>query len=383
MNNKIIIEPIFDEGYVTICLACSNEYAPFACVTINSLITNSIENINYDIVVMSTDISKQNINLISQAHKKDNVSIRFINVETYIVSKEFYTWAHFTKFTYYRLLVPDVFSKYDKVLYLDSDIIVNRDISPLFDINLKGYLLAAVRDTHVVGRMNENKKSVSECDNNRGKINRNPGLDYYKNTIGVEDKISYFQCGVSLYNIKEINIIFKPGYLINQATKIDFIWMDQDLINTIFKGKILPLDNKWNVMIYNNFPIIDEKNLPEPYKKQYFAAREDPYIIHYIGKRMPCFHPTADMYYYYWQYARNTPYYELLISTMINTKVANTLNKLKSENIIETKKKSLKYKLKHYCILPIVNKFFPYGSKQRKKLKENYFSLRRWDYYEE
>lgn len=51
-----------------------------------------------------------------------NSSIRFINVKEYFKDRSLVTPAHFTVEIYFRLVMPDVLKKYDKVIYLDSDL---------------------------------------------------------------------------------------------------------------------------------------------------------------------------------------------------------------------------------------------------------------------
>ncbi|MDS7999096.1 glycosyltransferase, partial [Streptococcus pneumoniae] len=46
---------------------------------------------------------------------------------------------------YARYLISRLITE-DRVVYLDSDIIVNGDLSPLFELSLGDYSLAAVRD---------------------------------------------------------------------------------------------------------------------------------------------------------------------------------------------------------------------------------------------
>ncbi|MCH5207650.1 MAG: glycosyltransferase family 8 protein [Oscillospiraceae bacterium] len=365
MDNTI--KPAFDLNNVAVCLACSNAYSVFACVTINSLIQNSSADNNYDIIVMNTDISENNMDKIqSISDGYDNVSIRFFNVSEFIGNKTFYTWGPFTKFTYYRLLVPDIFEQYRKIIYLDSDIIVNHDIAELFNTDVNGWLMAAARDTHVMGRL---------CS---PEIN---DVSHFIEDVGVDDGISYYQCGVLVYNIDECRKAFPRGYLLQEGSTRQLKWLDQDLINILAKGKIYTLENKWNVMIKNN-PIIDEDYLIEPYKSNYYTARENPYIVHYIGQSMPCYKPAADFYELYWKYARTTPYYELMISMMIDVKIGRFKQSLVEEYQLAgkvEKSSSPKKKFKEKVIMPVVNLFFPKGSKRRQSLKRAYFKMRGWE----
>ena len=297
------IPPIRDEA-VTICFSSSNEYAPFLCITISSIIHNASPNNYYDIVILTTDMSENNKGIIARfVGQYSNFSVRFMNIKRFVEDKTFFTWAHFTAFTYYRLLIPDLFCNYEKVIYLDSDIVINVDIAKLFHDDVEGYLLAAVQDSHVMGRINPKHPSYSES-------------DYYLDVLKA-DVYGYFQAGVMLINIREFARRFAPGELIEKAGQSHYRWLDQDLLNVECQGHVKRLKNNWNVMIVNNPQKIDEEYLSEEDYNAYMAARRDPWVIHYVGRSIPCYNPSADMYSYYWPYARNTPYYELLISKMI------------------------------------------------------------------
>lgn len=295
-----VIEPAFDKNNVAVTIVSSDEYAPFAGIVIASLITNSSEQNNYDIVVLTNDMYQRNIwKLENMANCHENVSIRILDISKLIESFSFYTWAHFTSNTYYRLLTPDVFVHYEKVIYLDSDIVVNHDIAELYATDITDYYIGCAYDTHV----------VSYC-------TRKPALEqreYNEKKLGLKKPEEYFQAGVTIFNIKKIQEDFEEGYLLTQAIKHKLRWLDQDLLNMLFQGHIKRLPIKWNVMVSNLPDNLDEYFLPDDLKREYFDARKDPYIIHYVGRAIPCYTTTPDLYEYFWKYARKTVFYEILI----------------------------------------------------------------------
>lgn len=292
------LKPFFSGNPNAICLSSSEAYAPFASLVLQSIASHSNPKFKYDIVILTTDISYKTQRVLQQSVKNKNISVRFFYVNRYIQGLNFFTWAHFTKNTYFRLLIPDIFSAYKKVLYLDSDVLVCHDISPLFEENLNGCYLAAALDTHV----------VSYCH-----IKSRTSYQYNKETLGLKDPTMYFQMGVSLFDVCKINTDFPPLFLINCTQKYRFQWLDQDILNKVFAEKIKQLPNKWNVMVANNYPTLDEYFLPTELRKEYMEARLNPYIIHYIGRAMPCFHKRSDMSEIWWEQARKNPYYEYFL----------------------------------------------------------------------
>ncbi|WMV07841.1 hypothetical protein MTR67_001226 [Solanum verrucosum] len=59
----------------------------------------------------------------------------------YLLAFRFYYGFHFVIFTSSILLFPNL----DKVIFLDDDIVIQRDLSPLWDINLSGKVNGAVK----------------------------------------------------------------------------------------------------------------------------------------------------------------------------------------------------------------------------------------------
>ncbi len=355
MSDEVLLSPISNINNVAICLVCSNEYSPFTGVTITSIAENSSKCFNYDIIVFSCDLSENNKILLKNCTlKRNNISVRFRNVSSLVNGLSFYTREAFSPVTYFRLLIPDIMFNYDRVLYLDSDIIVNHDVAELYNIDMGEQLFAAARDTHVVGSL-QNKKQKQEQ------------FDYFTNIIGIEDMSSYFQCGVLLYNIKRCRERFPKNYLIKEATQRRYLWLDQDFLNCKAKGFFYPLENKWNVMVING-DNVDEENLDEDLKEEYRLAREDPYIVHYVGQAMPCNMENADFEQLYMRYAQISPYNEYIIK-----------RKEMTRQLTKKRESSIKYKLTNKVMRPIYDKLFPKHSKRRKKIRKIYFKFRGWD----
>ena len=303
-----------NDASVKICLVSSDEYVPYLSVTLESIRQNCNSDNSYEIMILTTDMTPRNQNIITKMFITDNnISIHFINVNQYVEQINFYTWAHFTKFTYYRLCIPYILENLDKIIYMDSDVVVNTDLYNLYNIDVESAYICATRDTHVVGTVNP------KC----------PYYDsYYENELGIQEPINYIQAGVMLMNLSRIRTDFPDFELLKIASENKFRWLDQDLINKYFQGNIKYIDNYWNLMIFNDPEHICEYYLEGDIHLDYFTSRDNPGIIHYVGRGMPCFNPWGDMFWYYWKYARSTPYYELILSTMIDQKLMKESQRL-------------------------------------------------------
>lgn len=359
------IQPVFKENFAAIALVASDEYAPFASVVVASIIANANNEHNYDIVVLTNDMLQRNRwRIEKQAEEHENVSVRVLDISKMIENFSFYTWAHFTSNTYYRLLTPDVFSLYEKVVYLDSDIVVNHDIFEIFEIELDDNYLAAAFDTHVVAYCTQNPPLEQR--------------DYNIKQLGMENPELYFQAGVSLFNIKALRNDFEEGYLIKQGVSHKLRWLDQDLLNMLFYGKILRLPNRWNVMVSNEPQSLDEYHLPTELRQEYYEARREPYIVHYVGRSMPCYTTQPDLFEYFWKYARMTEFYEILVQRMAIDYAEKLAESVRIQMRQEMGQKSAVHRGKG-IIRSIADFFLPKGSKRRIYVKRFLFSFKKWN----
>lgn len=82
---------------------------------------------------------------------------------------------HFSNIIFYRFLAPEMFKEYDKIIYIDSDVLFLGSITSLFRIDLSGKILAAVDTSqffgipyHLVGEIDRYLASglmVINCEN--------------------------------------------------------------------------------------------------------------------------------------------------------------------------------------------------------------------------
>ena len=357
-NQDTEIEPAFSKNSVTVCFSSSDYFAPMCGVTISSLIANTDSKRFYDIFVMITDMSVQNINLLKGlASGHTNISLRFIDVTEIIESYKFSLASYYTPFTFYRLLIPKLMCKYAKVLYLDSDMVVNKDIAELYDTDLTGFYLAATLDLPVMCWQLMDDTSP---------------MHQYLDSLDLLQPGTYMQGGVSLYNISEFNKSFSTEFLLEKATERTYLTCDQDLINIYCKGRIKFVSQKWNMVnmkdaheeFYNDW-------LPQKYYDEYIEARKDPYIVHYGAQMMPCFEAGVDYYPLFWKYAKQTPFYEQLLSILAVSMAQGNIKKIQEmENDLWDTLGNLQKNKKKKTYMKLCDFFFPRGSGRREFLKK-------------
>ena len=297
--------PAFKENNIPVALAADNNFIPYLAVTLKSIIDNSNTKNNYDVLILSSDISESNKKLIQLLAKEcKNFSIRFINPKRYLQSFSPFLHGHFGHIeTYYRLLLPQLLPEYSKIIYLDSDMVVLDDIAKIFETDVSEKLLAACRDADSAGLYNGCQV---------GKKN------YIDNILQLKRPYDYFQAGTILLNLEEFRKTYSLEELLEFSASEEWQLQDQDVLNKLCEGRIAYLDMSWNVMV--DLYGVRVKNVisqaPHWLTDLYMTSRKNPKIIHYAGPEKPWFSPEMDYGWQFWTYARNTPFYEILIKRM-------------------------------------------------------------------
>ena len=268
---------------VNICFAVNEKYALPLRNAIYSVVKNADASRCYDILVMTKNLSEEAGHTISSALADcDNVSVRFIDMTSY---EEKYLEGvlpiqeYITVETDYRLfLATELFSKYDRMIYLDCDTLVLGDIAELFDTDLEGKALGAVEEYSF--RYKEYQQNPVFVE---GKPYSMRG--YCTNLVGVPSMEDYFNAGLLLFDLSLFRKLTTVGDMMTALRQKHFLMNDQDVLNYIIKGEFKHLDVGWNYLItYEFLREGNNKVLKEKFSDVY---RDEPKMIHYVGHRKP------------------------------------------------------------------------------------------------
>lgn len=286
---------------IPVVFAADGNYVPMLTTTIHSMLANASSDYYYDIFVFARGMSSEDMRIMRQVYAEPGkVSLTFYDVSRIVESYELATNnAHISIETYYRFLVQELLPHYDKVLYLDSDIIVSGDVSQLYATELGDNLLAAVRDLDFLGNVN---------------MKGGERMRYAKDVLGMKDPYAYFQAGVLVLNTAAMRNLHSVKEWLKFASDSRYIYNDQDILNAECEGRVLFLDYRWNVMTDCMGRIANVLSYaPLREFEAYLASRNDQLITHYAGAEKPWTKRSCDMAPLYWRYARQTPFYERLV----------------------------------------------------------------------
>ena len=274
-----------NQNTIPIFFAVDDGYVPFLAVTLQSLLDNSSKNYIYDLKILYTSLSEENKKKILKFESKD-VKIEFVDLNYYIeeIQQKLHTRDYYTKTTYYRLFIPNLYPQYNKALYLDSDITVLGDISELYNEDLEDNLVGAIPDGSV--------RQINEF------------AEYVERVVGMADYRRYFNAGILLMNLEQMRKIDFQSKFLYLLENVKFsVAQDQDYLNRICKGRTKLLDAGWNVMPLPTDTPREEKDIK---------------IIHYNLIYKPWHFDNVLYQEYFWKYAKKTEFYDIAME-MRNT----------------------------------------------------------------
>ena len=299
------IEPVFESDYYTIVFSFNNDYCKYFAVALQSLIDNACADKKYDIIVFCADIEEKNKNLLYKI-LPPNFSLRFFDMLNYLNNQfsnlKLKTMNSWSIEIYYRIFIPLVMPSYKKVLYLDSDTVVNCKISELFEIDFEGNEILAVRDT---------TPQVFNLERNRERF------EYVTNCLKLKNEKNYFNSGMIMFNLKNISKSNYRSRVLDAFNIENLLYPDQDILNVMFEDSVKLISSKWNFCCGD---VVWDRNflnlLSGEYLQDFKAAMKNPKIIHYTSPRKPWNYTLEINFDIFWQYARKSPFYEEILYKM-------------------------------------------------------------------
>lgn len=354
VSKPVLLEPVFGESLkppVALVLSANEYYVPYLGVLLESIRETSSNDRCYDLVVLHKDITARSQAVLRRVVEAENISLRFFNTSRFIRDYEskLFLRGHFRIETYFRLFMQDILPSYRKALYLDADMVVVKDIADLYDEDVEGYLLAAVRDADTAGLYNGFEPQKKH---------------YLDNVLKIEEPYGYFQAGTILFNLDEFRRRYTVTELFDFAASYEWELLDQDVLNYFAQGNVKYLDASWNVMMDWRDIRIKEiiGRAPRPLYLEYMKAREKPAVVHFAGPDKPWSVPESDLADYFWDYATRTPFMPVLLDRLIAARADASYVGMK-ERI---------WNMLH----PLYVKMFPNGTSRREKAYRIYQKVR-------
>ena len=271
-----------DRKTVPIFFAVDDNYATYLTVALESLKDNASDKYFYDINILIEGLSERYTSVISSM-QEDNIKITFCDVTEKVntLCERLHLRDYYTRATYYRFFIPDMFPQYDKGLYLDCDIAITRDVAEMFITPLGNNLVGAMSD-----------EVITDID----------VFGTYSEVVLGVPRSKYFNAGILVMNLREMRKMrIEEVFASLLNVKTYSVAQDQDYLNVICYGRVKMLNLLWN-------------KTPTPYSD----PDKIPYIAHYKINFKPWKYDGILYGDLFWKYAERTPFYAELLASKNN-----------------------------------------------------------------
>ncbi len=243
---------ILETETIPIVLSADHKYLMPLGVTIKSIIDNKDKETRLKIIILDGGLDDADKKTISSLAKKNaEIEYQVINKNNF---SDFPEKRYFSLAATYRLIAPEIFD-YEKILYLDCDTIVLKDLNRLYKTDISNHVLAAIRE-----------KSET-----------------YVKKFFFREISRYFNSGVLLINTEKWRQekIWEKSINFIKENKDIVKYPDQDTLNHLLENNWLELNEVFNFQID---------------KHEVLHKELDINILHFVGARKP------------WHYLYQNPY---------------------------------------------------------------------------
>lgn len=242
-------------NYISIALSTSNKYISLIYVCMTSILYS--KNINTYIIfyiLIPKGFFQKNIDFLKTLHEQyDYFNITFIEIDKRY--DKAFTSRHITKEAYFKFSLGEFIPYLNKIIYLDNDVIVFKDLTNLYNMNFN--------DKMILGQPAYTNNTSSKT--------------YYT-----------FNSGILLLNLEKMREMHVEKIILNAINKREkFDYHDQTIINTYFKEYIGDYPPENQARTYNiRQSIIFNNKSGKLYNNDYFLfSWKYPTMRHYIGRK--------------------------------------------------------------------------------------------------
>jgi len=261
---------------IPVVYASDMNYMVPTCTSIVSLLENKNKVTQYDIHVLvpSKDFD-DSTKMVEPLISKYKTRITVHSISDFDEAP--IEIPHITSPTYYRLALPALLANTPKCIYIDSDTVIEEDLSELFRHNISDFYIAGIKAA--------------------GYIYPKENAEKHRKKINIKSMDRYVNAGVLLFNLNKIRKDEKDKVFISLSKK-SYPSQDQDIINISCYEAIRQLPLKFNVMtkylrISGGQITSDDIGASVYDKNEIDEAIRKPAIIHYADKIKPWDSTTA------------------------------------------------------------------------------------------
>jgi lipopolysaccharide biosynthesis glycosyltransferase len=222
-----------------VAAACDQSYAMPLAVTLASLSANLHRSWSVRAHVLHRELPLDVRRKIEQSVPQGTVEINLIEIGASHLESLRATLRSFDTVSlesYYRLLLPEVLPRdLDKVIYLDSDLVVVGDLSNLWNLDVTATSLLAAPELAPASSL----------------VSSPAGIRLYRE-LGLSPDLKFFNSGVMLVNLQKWrqDRVALQAFVYLEAAIHYLRWHDQEALNAVLAGDWRELDLRWNITMH-------------------------------------------------------------------------------------------------------------------------------------
>jgi UDP-glucose:(galactosyl)LPS alpha-1,2-glucosyltransferase len=239
-----------------IVLAFTPDYFVPAATLLCSILRHSPASTHFEVICLLTEALPVQMQQELALLNGERLRFRFINLQGEL--QDIYVDPKYTVAAAYRLLLPELLSEYDKVLYVDCDMVVQNDIAALFrKVDMGDHYLAGVAEATLEFQL--------------------PHME----AIGCKPG-TYINSGFLIMNLEQLRRDKMVEKFMAAASAAFLLFPDQDVLNQSCKGRILYLAPYHNAIRTFYLPQYKQAFL-NYYTEQDWQVVQQRGNIHYTG----------------------------------------------------------------------------------------------------
>lgn len=274
------------QDFIAIAMAADARYAQHATVAMVSIAAQAAHPEHIRFYFLADHVADDVLARMRASLEPQGIRMQVIPYSSDAKDK-LYVSGQLSATAYTRLSLAELLPEnVERVLYLDCDIIVMADIMQLWQCDLQGHALGAMKDFGIMA----SRKSWQQK----------------KQLMALQDGVAYFNSGVLLLDLQTWRQRQYGQQLQRIVEEHQFPHHDQDALNLLFGGQWQELPLRWNIIppVYNMFLKVLCRGR---FRREAIQALQQPALIHYAGGYKP------------WEYALhqgfNDLYYKYLAQT--------------------------------------------------------------------
>jgi lipopolysaccharide biosynthesis glycosyltransferase len=282
-HDEIVLVTAADEGYAV----------PLA-VTIRSALDHLAADRRIRLFVLDGGLRPETKSRLLWSWLDERLTVQWISPDIELV-RDLPVSDHVTIVAYVRLLMPSLLPKdVTRVIYLDADMLIRRDLGQLWNEEQGEHPLLAVQD--YAAPYFDAPAAMPAFESCRRYLAANWPIANFRE-LGLPGDAKYFNSGLLVIDLAKWRRERYAEQVLDclRNNRQHVLWWDQYALNAVFAGKWRALDHRWNqgahIFVYPNW-----RNSPFD-RESFTRLRYDPWIVHFCSPSKPwhyfCPHPST------------------------------------------------------------------------------------------